>query len=43
MKDSEKRQFVELIKRITWKEVSDALDQHLRDYEHKEKPTGRAL
>jgi hypothetical protein len=36
MKDSEKRQLVELIQRVARKEVSRALDQHLKDA-HKEK------
>ena len=41
--DSERERLVRLIRRIAreeaWEVVYEAMDEHLDDYEHKEKPT----
>jgi hypothetical protein len=37
MRDSQKRQLVELIRRVAKDEIAEALNQHLEDHEHKEK------
>lgn len=37
--EAERLRLIHLIRRIAREEVTEALDEHLNDYEHKETPT----
>jgi hypothetical protein len=37
MRESERRQFIDLVRCMAKKEVAEALSQHLAEYEHQKK------